>query len=561
MALLRRARARARESAAALRQVLANPDLRRLQLATAASTVVNWMSGVALAVIAFEAGGAAAVGILGAVRLVPSIVLTPLAGVLADRYPKVRIMLGSALIRAAILAGISAAALDHLALALIVVLATLASSVGCVVRPAQTALVPQIARSPEELTANNVVSGASEAVGAVGGPAIAGLLLIVTTPAVVILLVAAAAIASALALWRVREPAPLPAAGPAAPTGARGGSEVLAGFVVIASTPGLRLLTGLYAAQTLIAGALAVLSVALALTLLHLGQPGVGYLDGAMAAGGILGVLGSVVLIGRRRLAAPFGIGLVLWGLPILLIGVAPGVALAVVMLALVGLGNTVVDVAAVTLLQRAVDGRVLARAYGAMEGLLRGTMVLGTGLVPLLIVGLGLRRSLIVVGALLPITTVLAWPRLRAIDRRSEMPVRGLAVLRRLPLFQALPEPVLEALAQHLTERRVAAGEVVIRRGDVGDLYYAIELGSVVVTDGDRRLARHGPGEGFGEIALLRDVPRTATVTAETDTVLLALDRDEFITAVTGHPTTRAAADSLVASRLAAAVFTRGTA
>ena len=559
--MLERTLARARESAAALRRVLANPDLRRLQLATAASTVVNWMSGVALAVIAFEAGGAAAVGILGAVRLVPSIFLTPLAGVVADRYPKVRIMLLSALTRAVVLAGISVAAFDHLALALIVALATLASSVGCVVRPAQTALIPQIARSPEELTANNVVAGGSEAVGAVGGPALAGLLLIVTTPAIVILLVAAVAIGSTLALWRVTEPAPLPPADPAAPAGRPRGGEVLAGFRVIATTPGLRLLTGLYAAQTLIAGALGVLTVSLALTVLHLGQPGVGYLDGALAAGGIVGVLGSFVLIGRRRLAAPFGVGLVLWGLPILLIGVAPGVALAVAMLALVGLGNTVVDVAAVTLLQRAVDGRVLARAYGAMEGLLRGTMVLGTGLVPLLVVSLGLRRSLVVVGALLPIVTVLAWPRLRAIDRRAEMPARGLALLRRLPLVQALPEPVLEALAQHLTERRVAAGEVVIRAGDAGDLYYAIESGSVAVTDGAGRLATQGPGEGFGEIALLRVVPRTATVTAQTDTVLLALDRDEFITAVTGHPTTRAAADALVASRLAASVFTRGTA
>ncbi|HUY97981.1 MAG TPA: MFS transporter [Verrucomicrobiae bacterium] len=559
--MLQRARARTRESAAALGQVVANPDLRRLQLATAASTVVNWMSGVALAVIAFRAGGAAAVGILGGVRLVPSIFLTPLAGVVADRYPKVRIMLLSALTRAVILAGISVAAFDHLTLALVVGLATLASSVGCVTRPAQTALIPMIARSPEELTANNVVAGASEAIGAVGGPALAGLLLIVTTPAIVILLVAAAAICSTLALWRVAEPPAPPAPDPAPAVGPRLGIEILTGFRVIATTPGLRLLTGLYAAQTLIAGALGVLTVSLALTTLQLGQPGVGYLDGSLAAGGVIGVLGSFVLIGRRRLAAPFGIGLVLWGLPILLIGVAPGAAVAVAMLLLVGLGNTVVDVAAVTLLQRAVEGRVLARAYGAMEGLLRATMVLGTGLVPLLILSLGLRRSLVVVGALLPIVTVLAWPGLRAIDRRAEMPLRGLALLRRLPLFQALPEPVLEALAQHLTERRVAAGEVVVRAGDVGDLYYAIESGSVAVTDGERLLATQGPGEGFGEIALLRDVSRTATVTAKTDTVLLSVDRDEFITAVTGHPTSRAAADALVASRLAGSVFTRGTA
>lgn len=564
--MLRRLAERAGESSAAFRQVAANRELRRLQIATAASTVVNWMSGVALAVIAFEKGGAAGVGLLGAIRLAPSIFLVPVAGMIADRYPKARVMALSALVRAVVLVGISLAAFDHQALWLIVGLATVCSTVGSVFRPAQTALVPTLARSPDELTANNVVSGASEAIGSTGGPALGGLLLIVTSPATVILLVAAIAVVSTLLLRRltgaVATPpgTEAPGEGASAPAGRRG-DAVLAGFRVIGTTPALRLLTALYAAQTLIAGALSVLSVAIALSLLHLGRPGVGYLDAALAAGGIVGVGASATLVGRRRLAPPFGLGLLLWGLPILVIGLAPGLAVVVVMLALVGLGNTVVDVAAVTLLQRGVAGPVLARAYGAMEGLMRGSMVLGSALVPLLIVSLGLRAALVVVGCLLPTLMVAAWPRLHSIDRHAGMPARGLALLPRIPLFAPLAPPVLESLAAHLAERRVAPGEVVIRQGERGDRYYLIETGTIAISDGGRVLTEEGPGEGFGEIALLRDVPRTATATARTDGVLLTLDRDEFIAAVAGHPTSRAAADALVASRLAAAIPNRGTA
>jgi MFS family permease len=557
--------ARARGATHALHEVALNGDLRRLQIATFGSTVVNWMSGVTLAIIAFRAGGPASVGVLAAVQLAPAIAMTPIAGVVADRYLQVETMVVSALARALIFAGISLAALDHAPLGVIIALAGSAAAVGCFFRPAQMALVPVLAQSPEELTANNVVSGTSEAVGSVGGPAIGGLLLIVATPAVVLLVVSLLAAASAVLLLRmssgrwartaVLRPESRDLADDSRHAVLRLGSEFIAGFHAVVTAPRLRLLTGLCAAQALIAGAVSVLVVSLALSLLRLGRPGVGYLESALAAGGIVGVLASFALVRKRRLGATIGIGLLLWGPPIVLIGVAPTVLLSGIMLAAVGLGSTLVNVAAVTLIQRTVDGRLLARSYGAVVGLMRGAMALGAGLVPALILTLGMRSTLMVTGVLLPVVVVLVFPRLRALDRIAVSPPRGLELLRSLPLFASLPEPVLEALALHLGEVRVTPGQVILSYGEPGDLYYLIDSGEVSVTQDNHELRRLTAGAGFGEIALLREVPRTATVTAVSECVLLTLSRDPFIAAVTGYPKSSAVADALVASRLEAAI------
>jgi MFS family permease len=219
----------------------------------------------------------------------------------------------------------------------------------------------------------------------------------------------------------------------------------------------------------------------------------------------------------------------------------------ALLALALIGLGNSLVDVSALTIMQRTVPDEVLGRVLGVLEGVLLGSIGLGALLAPLLIETAGIRWALVATGLLLPALALLGSDQLRSIDRRSAAPAE-LQLLQGVPILAPLPLATLELLAGSLREVRHPAGAVVIREGEAGDRFYVIGEGEVEVAG-----RRFGRGEGFGEIALLRDVPRTATVTATSDVTLYALERDEFIAAVTGHEPARAAADAVIAARLAA--------
>jgi hypothetical protein len=265
----------------------------------------------------------------------------------------------------------------------------------------------------------------------------------------------------------------------------------------------------------------------------------------------VVGAAAALALIGRKSLAPSFGVGIVFWGAPIVLMAAWTGQTGAIVLLAVVGLANTVVDVAGLTLLQRAVPDEVLARVFGILESLTLGTIALGSILAPLLIDGFGIRGALIVTGAFLPVLAALTWRRIMAIDATATVAVRELELLRAISFFAPLPGPSLESLASRLAPHRFAAGEVVFRQGDPGDRFYVVAEGEVDVSQDGRVLTTLGPGQYFGEIALLLDVPRTAGITARTDLGVLSLERDEFIGAVTGHPTSTEAADVVVGARL----------
>jgi MFS family permease len=325
------------------------------------------------------------------------------------------------------------------------------------------------------------------------------------------------------------------------------GDGVGAGFRALFASADLLVLTGLYTAQTLVAGALNVLVVVTALSLLDVDSSGVGYLNAALGVGGLVGGFVALVLATRGRLAADFGIGIALFGIPLALIGITSSVAVALLALALIGLANSIVDINALTIMQRAVPDEVLARVLGVLEGILIGSIGVGGLLAPLLIHVAGIRWALILTGLLLPVLALAATHRLLSIDRRTSAPAHT-ELLRGIELLAPLPLATLEALAGSLAELAVAAGTAIVREGDVGDRYYVIAKGEVDVAG--KRLGR---GSGFGEIALLRDVPRTATVTAATDVTLYTLERDEFVAAVTGHEPAKATADEIIAARLGA--------
>jgi len=544
---MRRLKTRLAESGRAFREVFRNRELRKLQLAFVGSITGEWGYLVALVVYANAKGGAGAVSLVLVLRWSAAALTASWLAYFTDRYPRQLVMLGADLSRAAAMGLIAVAAFQDWSAWIVYAGATFVAVASKTFRPAQAALLPSLARSPEELTAANVSSTAIESVGSLLGPALGGLLLSATSIGWVFVATGITLLWSAMlvAQLRVEQRPERPAQAGSA------WAEALAGYRALATDRDARTIVALYWLQTFVAGALRVLIVVVALDLLDIGESGLGFLTSAWGVGGLVGVAFAFALVGRKRLANDFGLGLVLVGAGLGLIGVWPSQLGALLLLGVFGIGNTLVDVSAVTLMQRAVRDEVLGRVFGALESLLVAGLAAGALITPVVIDAIGIRASLIVFGSVLPVITVLTWARLRGIDTRAQIPTERIDLLQTNPIFAPLPPPALEHLATRLVEVKVKAAETVFRQGDAGDRFYIIASGRVrVVADGEE-LNDLWPGEAFGEIALLRDIPRTATVEARENTDLLALDRDEFIAAVTGHAPSREVADSVIAQRV----------
>ncbi len=530
--------------------VYANPDLRRVQFASAGTSIGQFAYGVAIAVYAYEQGGATAVGVVTAIRQVIAALIAPFAASLGDRFPRERVMLASDLGRVVTVGVTTYLVTQHSPALAVYVVATLSTVLGTVFRPAEASLIPVLARTPEELTAANVSASTFDSLGIFAGPAIAAFLLAIGGPAAAFGFVALTFAWSAYFIARVRSPAV--AETPDMPHEGRL-ATFTAGFRAIAREPRLRLLIGLYGAQCVVAGALGVFVVAIALQLLGLGTAGVGVLQAACGVGALLGAAVSLSLVGRARVATDFAIGLVIWGLPLLLVGAVPTAVIAALALGVVGLANTMVDISAMTLLQRAAPPDVSARIFGCLESVIVGSFALGALIAPALIATLGVRGALITMGSLLPVLSIVRWRSLERIDQGAEVPEERLAALRTVPFLAALPAQTLEYLGERLAEIPLAAGQTLFEQGDHGDRFYLLHEGTLEI---------HLPGETkleeapayVGEIALLRDVPRTATVRARTSAALWALEREDFLDAVTSNGRSLASADAISFARLGAA-------
>ena len=523
-----------------------NENLRRVELAWGASIAAEWTHFVALGVFAYNAGGASAVGIAGLIRMLPAALVAPFAATLGDRFRRERFLVVVSLAGSAALGGSAAAYFVSRSELIVFALAAVVGVTSTIFRPALQATLPSLARTPQELIASNGATSTFESLGTLLGPLVAGILVTVADAGVVFLVASGALLVAAGLLQRVEVEGRIQATAPEEMPRPR---ELLAGgFRAVVSEPKTRLLVFLTTAQSFVRGALNVLIVVGAFRVLGAGAGAVGYLTAAVGVGGLVGAFGALSLKGRQ-LAVPFGVSLIFWGFPIALIPAWPRVAVAFLLLAVVGAANSVEDVAVFTLLQRVIPDDVLTRVLGIVWGLAMGAIAIGsvaaTGIVALV----GSRAAFVVVGAILPLTTLIVWRQLVRIDREMLPPADELAIVEGVPMFEPLSIAAKEHMAARLVEVPVSVGEVVIRTGEPGDRFYMVADGALEVTNGVHARARRG--DFFGELALLRDIPRTATVIATTRSRLYALEREDFLAAVTGHSGVRAAGEAVVEQRL----------
>lgn len=542
-----------RASAGVLLAVLRNPRIAVVELAYLGFALAEWMVWIGIIVYAFGVGGATAVGVAVLVQLGPSALFAPLAAAVGDRYRRDRVLVFAYLMQGVAVLALAGAIGADLPVAAVYGLAAVANATMTLTRPLQAALVPALAERPSELTAANVTTGTIENASSLAGPALTGVAIALGGQAVVLAVSGAAILASGLLVA-----ATLSKVGHTLPAPARVGrrhpvAETLAGLAVLLRPGRPRTVAAVFSVAELVWGAVDVVVVVLALDILSAGQPAVGYLNAVIGAGGLIGAALTVALIGRRGLAMPFGIGVAVFGLPLAFMGLG-GLAVAIPLLVVSGGGRSFMDVAARTLLQRVAPHALLARVFGVLEGIDMASLAIGSLGASLLIEALGPRTAFAAIGLLLPVSVIAVARSLREIDTEVEVHLEEVELLRGIPIFAPLSPLVLEGLAASLVPAHAGTGETIIRQGETGDRYYVLAEGRVQVLVDGAPVRELGPGQGFGEIALLRSVPRTASIVALTEVELLALERGPFLETVTGHPQSVAAADAVVAGHLSTA-------
>ena len=520
-------------------------DLRRVQAGWALSSVGNWGLMVVLSIYAFDRGGAPAVGLAAGLRLLPAAVAAPAASSFVDRHARRDVVVWCSILRAACLSATALVVAAGGPLGVVLVLAAAFSIVATAHKPAQSAMLASLARTPQQLAAANAVLSAIDSGGFLVGALAGGALSALTSPQAAFGAVAAAFVAAAFAQHRVTRDARPPAGAARDLAG-----EAATGLKAIAGSPQLRLVVGGFAAATVVEGATDVVIVLIALDVLGLGQSGVGYLNAAWGAGGLIGGAAAAALLGRGRLALALTGGCIAIGACLAGLGAWSGTAVALALLTVLGVGYAVVEIAETTLLQRLIPDETLGRAFGVVESVYVAATGIGSLLAPLLVSALGIRGTLAVLGAALALLALGLWPRLAGFEAAAPVGEREFGLLRGVPFLAPLALATVENLAQRATSVPMGDGETIVCQGDVGDRFYVIADGEVEVFQDGTWMRRSADGDFFGEIALILDVPRTATVVATRPGMLLAVERGDFLAAVIAQPRCSEAAGAVIRER-----------
>lgn len=509
----------------------------------------KWAFLVTTLVAAYQAGGTLAVGLLGLARFLVPTITAPFAGLPTIRWrPEAVLRAVNATRTVAIAVAIGVVALD-LPIEFLFLVVAIEAGVGAFTRPLHMALLPAVARTPGQLIAANVTSSAAEGLGTFVGPALAGLLLVASGPlgaTVAVFLIYAIGV---VAIARLD----VPAVGRSDTSARAVLGQLSAGVRALAALAGPRLIVTGLALQTLVRGLLTVLVVVAAIELLGMGEPGVGALNAAMGLGGLVGAAAAITLAGRERLSPAFRLALAGWGAPIAVMGLVVHPLVALGAMVAIGVSNALIDVSGYTLIQRMTPNASRIAVLGLIDSVANGGVAIGGIIAPILIELLGIRGALIATGLILPIAAVLFSPVLRGMSEAGVGVTRRVELIRGDPLFAPLSLATVEHLAASLEPVAFETGAWIMREGEPGHEFILVDSGTADVSQDGRAVRTLGPGSGFGEIALMAAVPRTASVRAEGPVMAFSLDQASFLEAVTGHAVSRAVATSRVEQRLAA--------
>ena len=513
--------------------VAKNPHLRRVELAFATFNCGEYATWIAMLVYAYARGGIVEAGIVATAVLIPAAAFPPFIARVGERYSQGKVLLAGYVTQALTCTAVAIAMFADADRLVVYALLVGPAVAFTMTRPTQSSFTPALARAPEELTATNVVSAWIDSISMLVAPALAGVILALDSTATVFALAGAGCLVGAVLVLPLKNLGVVTMASADSPADdARPGGS----FSLFRRDRHARLLLLLFAAQMVAIGALDVLIVELAEGVLHLGGDWAGYLTAAFGAGGVIAITINARLLGLTKLALPLVIALVVWSLAFMGLGTVPTAVGALMLLGVAGSARATFDVAGRTLLQRVARSDLLARVFGLLEGLEMGALAIGTLLAPLLVTLVGVSAAFVCIGAILPVVAIATGRALLDIDRHATVPVVQIALLRSLPLFAGLPPPTLESLARALEPVSAAAGSILIEQGAEGDRFFVVADGEVEIIRDGELVARQGRGVGFGEIALLYDVPRTATVRARSHVDLYALDRAPFLLALTGQ-------------------------
>jgi MFS family permease len=527
------------------RSVLSHRDVRRLFGGLLISATGSWAYNVALLGFIYERTHSLAwIGAAGLVRFVPQLIFSTYGGVLAERTERIRLMVSSDLLCAVWQSALAAVAVAGGPPALALVFAALTSVSATVYLPATSATIPGLVEEGD-LAAANALNGTIDQLVVIVGPAVGALLLLIASPGAVFGVNAGSFVLSALLVGTIRtrsRPVDVTEGGEAGPL-----RQMMVGVRAIAEQPAARTLVAYCGLVSFVYGTDTVLFVGVSAHRLGTGPEGFGYLLAGLGVGGVL-MAGTVDrLAGSRRLAAIILLGALGYTLPTALLTVirAPGLAFALEVLR--GGSTLVVDVLAITALQRAVEPDQLARVFGVFWAFILAVIALGTLLTPALVSAFGLNAGLWTMAAGPALIAVAGFPALLRIDRqtagRAQELAPKVALLETLGLFAGASRPILERLAAASTEVEFPAGTPIVREGEPADVVYVLAEGRVQVTGhgehgGPERMIRTMAAPSyFGEIGVLERIPRTATVTALSGCRCERIDGDAMLEALTASP------------------------